>query len=215
MAAELKSEKQGKGVITNVTINLDHNNEQRAKDWGRGMMYDFNIEFNNGDKGVVSGKTPMEYTYPIGTEVTYTVKEYVNGFAKIGGVKKVQAAYGGSNASGGGTAFKSSYNDPTIVSKMAMSVSMRLAISLAIALNANLDSYDIYIKYVNFIYNWVIKKGLERDTCSNRWYSLEQAIELVQFGWPITSEENKTQQVIELAEKVYNHVDSVSVPPTN
>lgn len=207
MASPPKETKQGRSKIKSATPKLDQNGNQ--KKWNQPgkntTYYEYDLIMENGDTGKVNSTKQGNYTYPEGTEVTYTLNVYdgrAGDFYLIMDVKKVNDNFTGNT--------KSSYNNPVIVSKMAGSIALGHVISFFDQMNAAIPQEDMIYKYAKLFHDWIISKGTDRDICSNRWYSLEQAIKLVPQTWALSDGDNKTTQLLELAERLYQYVDGLS-----
>lgn len=202
--ANLKSSENKKGIVKSVTPKL---NQDGQRDTFK-EFFAWNIEFDNGDKGSVNSKMEDNYPYQPGTEVTYKIDTYESGWVKIGGVKKVQTNQ--PPPSGGST-----YNNPDVVAKMAMSLAIEFALKI-IKHAGVVPNHSQVTQTANYIYNWIVLKGYNRDVCANRWYSFQHAVELFVMGYE-SPEPNRstTENVALIANLIYSHVESTTAagPP--
>lgn len=201
MANVLSSENK-KSVIKQVTPKI-------GRDGQRDTFKEFfawNIEFENGDKGYVNSKMEDNYPYPPGTEVTYKIDTYESGWVKIGQVKRLQTNQPQTSGS--------SYNDPNVVAKMAMSLAIEYALKIIKIANVVPQQSQV-IQTANFIYNWIVLKGYNRDVCANRWYSFQHAIELFNMGYEQPNpDKSSTENISLIANTIYSHVESTTAAGT-
>lgn len=210
-----KSTKNGQSKIKSANPIFLQNGSQEVYNGQNGALYGYNLILENGDAGKVNGSKPDNYTYPAGTEITYTLKTYdsKNGdFHMFANVKKVD-----NNFQGGGGSFKSksTYNNPETVAKMSFSVASECVIKYMEAIAGDIPDYETFLKYAMAFYGFITSKGLDRDLCSNRWHALQHAIGLCLYPWVFANQDNKTKALLELAEKLFAHVDSIKVSNTN
>lgn len=84
-----KTQKTGK--VTNASFKKEWNGKF-------GTMYDHNIEFANGDKGVYTSKKKEQDTFKVGEEVAYTIETVErNGYTnvRIAPVSESKSGFGG------------------------------------------------------------------------------------------------------------------------
>lgn len=200
--AQPTSRTEGKSTIKSVSPIIGQDGKQASytnPKFGT-VNYDYNIEFENGDKGKVSSTKEGTYTYPVGKEVTYTKLVYNNKpgaepFVIINSVKPL-------NEFGGG---KSNYNNPETVIKMAKSIAFEKAINVFEALGKEPTNFEQLQTVADYFSKWIIEKGSDRDVCSNRWYSLEQAIKMMGFTWAYNDSQISIQ-ITAMAEKIFTYV---------
>jgi len=131
-------------------------------------MYPHNIEFVNGDKGIVdsSKQNPTWNTY---SEYTYNIQpngKYPN---RIFGMKEVKMK----NAGG--------YNDPDSIKQTVMSVCQSAAISLVKILKIEYSKKTKEDAALAF-YSWVIAEGSrDRNEASLRWNAIIRAVETIEL----------------------------------
>lgn len=200
--AQPTSRTEEKSTIKNVNPIIGQDGKQASYTHPKfnTTNYDYIIEFENGDKGKVSSTKEGTYTYPVGKEVTYTKNIYdnkpgVEPFIIINNVKPLNE-FGGS---------KSTYNNPENVIKMAKSIAFEKAINVFEALGKEPTNFEQLQAVADYFSKWIIEKGTDRDVCSNRWYSLEQAIKMMSFTWAY-NDSQISMQITAMAEKIYSYV---------
>lgn len=96
--------------------------------------------------------------------------------------------------------FKSTYNDPDEIKKIAMSICIAQAIKFFEAsekIDETKKTENDIIGAAKLLYNWVIDVDeISRDVVSRRWYAIEQAIDFCKITGTI-DEKNKIKDVAE------------------
>ncbi len=143
-------------------------------------------------KGVVLSES-NKYPYPVGSKVSCEAEppnEKRKNW-KYTGVKLLEDK--------GGT---KGYNNPELVVTISHGMCQSIAIDMCINGGKFPDSIAKVNGYADIFFKWVMADGVNRDTCSRRYYSLQDAVKLMKCenGFVKTKDD-----ILETATALFNH----------
>jgi hypothetical protein len=197
------------GVIQSRTPFIDRDtNEQVIYQGKYGKRWRFNVTIDN-IKGYADAAS-SDPAWKQGTKVTYDITSEPDKMTKFSIKLFKEQESQPVSTNGNKEQYKSKYNDPVIVKTSAIGMSQRIA-RLAYTyipllkpeMKNKPDSITNILEYAEFFYDWIIKDGINRDSCSPRWYALEEAVENMKFT---SLNINNKDKIIETAEIILKQV---------
>ena len=190
-----------KSVEKNI-VNSVHNS------WGDKPYFEYNIEMENGDNGIVSGVSSDKYTYDVGQLVTYNLvpnEKYGN---KIRGVKLVKDAGG---QGGSGRSSGSFYDDPAYQLRKCKAS----AYMVAAAYLAEVDQTKVEKSHLNVLYKkftaWLTKVIPDTSKVFDRIIALEISQKLMNIPAMSISDNDS---MLAMAEEIYHEITKSDEEPT-
>lgn len=103
--------------------------------------------------------------------------------------------------------FKSTYNDPLVNVRIAMSVSLGAAIKTAINLGMKDITEDDVFAIANYYFKWITEGENSRDIYSLKWNSILNAADYMAMN-----EIQNSKGVLESAKEFYRIIENVQLP---
>jgi len=133
-----------KAVVTRVTGNGTWEGQY-------GLMYKWEIEFDNGDFGNAMTKSNIQTTWKQGEEIEYELIEKVTSNGSFFNVKAIQSKPPGGFGGGGGGGFK---KDPVTEARITRMSVLNRAVDLACAGKINNEQIVTWAEHFE---SWVLK----------------------------------------------------------
>ncbi len=188
------------GIIKSISPFMKDGKHDTWKNPAGLIFYRFNIEIGDYKGIILSSK--QEPSYKVGNKVSVEMKVNESGNVSFKGLEFVKDT---------DQKFKSTYNTPEKVLDIVIGVSQRCAREMYKAINETREkdnkekivfSISDLNNYANYYAEWIIKEGLDRDTCAPRWNALELAISL------IPELAHKKEEVCAIANELINGIKS-------
>jgi hypothetical protein len=178
-----------KSKVTSILFN---------REWRRpegGSVFYFDIKFEDGLEGQFSTNKKEQTKFTLHEEAEYEQK----GTNKVG-TKMIDTIRDKPQ-------FKSTYNDPLVNVRIAMSVSLGAAIKTAINLGMKDITEDDVFAIANYYFKWITEGENSRDIYSLKWNSILNAADYMAMN-----EIQNSKGVLESAKEFYRIIENVQLP---